>query len=104
MSKGEICLVRRNRKIRKINIILMYSVLIALIIVMTVQTSKLTAQTRTLEDREKMIDASIAEQENEKLSLQDEIDFINTREYIEEQAREKLGLLYPNETIIKEKH
>lgn len=96
-------MARKIRKVSKLNIILMYCVLLALVLVMTVQTSKLTAQTRTLEAKEAMIDLTIAEQENQKISLSDKLEYINTREYIEEQAREKLGLLYPNEIIIKEK-
>ena len=96
-------MARKVRKVKKFNIFIMYCVLIALAITMTVQTSKLTTKTKTLEARERKIDATIAEQENKKLNLEDRLNYINTRKYIEEQAREKLGLLYPNEIIIKEK-
>lgn len=96
-------MARKVRKVKKFNIFIMYCVLIALAITMTVQTSKLTTKTKSLEARERKIDATIAEQENKKLNLEDRLNYINTRKYIEEQAREKLGLLYPNEIIIKEK-
>ena len=96
-------MARKGRKVKKFNIFMMYCVLIALAITMTVQTSKLTAKTKALEARERNIDATIEEQENRRLNLENRLDYMNTREYIEEQASEKLVLLYPNEIIIKEK-
>ena len=62
---------------------------------------ELKEQTRKLQDE---VDELVREEQKEKQQdLKDYEKYTKTKEYTESQARSKLGLLYDNETIFKEK-
>lgn len=47
------------------------------------------------------LESDIAEEEQRKQELQDYEAYIKTKEFIEQMAREKLGLIYPGELIFQ---
>lgn len=58
------------------------------------QTAKYSAQITELEKEQKRLD-------EEKAELEDYKSYVKSKEYMEEVAREKLGLVYPNEIIFE---
>lgn len=58
------------------------------------QTAKYSAQITELKKEQKKL-------EDEKAELKDFESYVKTKEYTEEIAREKLGLVYPNEIIFE---
>lgn len=58
------------------------------------QTAKYSAQITELKKEQKKL-------EDEKAELDDYESYVKTDEYMEEVAREKLGLVYPNEIIFE---
>ena len=52
-------------------------------------------------EKESALDAQIAEEESKAAQLESEKDSMNSREYIEKIAKEKLNLVYPDEIILK---
>lgn len=58
------------------------------------QTAKCSAQIKELKDEQ-------ASLEDEKAEMKDYKSYVKSNEYIEEVAREKLGLVYPNEIIFE---
>lgn len=65
------------------------------------QGMKLQAKAETYAAREAQLEAEI-EAENERTQeIEDQKKYMQTKKFVEEVAREKLGLVYPNETIYK---
>lgn len=58
------------------------------------ESAKYSAQISELKQRQE-------ELEEEKAELKDYKSYVKTKEYTEEVAREKLGLVYPNEIIFE---
>jgi len=50
------------------------------------------------------INTQIANEKSDQKDIKDQISYINSNEYIEEQAREKLGLVFDNEIIFKKQN
>lgn len=59
------------------------------------EAAKLAKQVASLEQQ-------IAEEEARTLQIEEQKAYVQTKKFIEEMAREKLGLVYPNEIIFEE--
>ena len=97
-----------GKKRRKSNLnsgiaILCITVIIVLVAGMVVHsTNELKAEVQTYELREEALNREIQAEADRKEELQDRKDHVTTKQYIEEVAREKLGLLNPDEVLLKE--
>ena len=63
--------------------------------------SELRAQSRELSYTEKALEQEIAQAKQETENLKAQENYMKTREYFEDQAKTKLGLVYPDEIVIK---
>lgn len=52
-------------------------------------------------EREQIIAAQLAEEEDRAVSLEQYSKYVHTQEYVEKTAKEKLGLVNPDEVILK---
>lgn len=70
-------------------------------VVVVARVSTLKAQSRELEITQAELEAKVeqATLEHENLVAQEQ--YMKTNEYIEDVAKEKLGLVYPDEIVIK---
>lgn len=64
-------------------------------------TKKLQARDEQYAAREKKLEEQIEEAKEEAEELGEMEIYVQTREYIEKLAREKLGLVMPGETVLK---
>lgn len=81
-----------------------FIIVITMIIVCVVSTAKsieLNNKSRELSEVEQVLQSRIeaAQVESETLVAQEQ--YMNTKKYIEDVAKEKLGLVYPDEIMIK---
>ena len=53
------------------------------------------------EAREAALEADIEAEKDRNQDIEEQRKYMQTKKYVEEVAREKLGLVYPNETIYK---
>ena len=56
---------------------------------------------RSYEAREAALEADIEAEKDRTQDIEEQRKYMQTKKYVEEVAREKLGLVYPNETIYK---
>jgi len=81
--------------------IIMFVALFAFVVNM--DTKDLKEQEQTYIMREESLKRQIREEEERTKALEERKKYITTKQYIEEIAREKLGLLNPDEVLLKEK-
>lgn len=61
----------------------------------------LARQNAEYEEQKAELEAQIKEQEERKAELEEYKKYIQTKKFVEEIAKDKFGLLYPNEMVIK---
>ncbi len=94
----------RNRKKvprRKFNIKKLVAIMVAAVVVFYFAYTLITQQISISKKNEeiKALESQVQEAENESDRLQGEIENLQDPEYIEKIAREKLGLVRPNERV-----
>lgn len=91
----------RRKKQRKSYLVTI--TLVLLLIVLGFNMVKLYSKNRALEAREEYLNKQIEDEEDRYESLTEYEKFTKTIEFVEKIAREKLGLVFGNEIIFKEK-
>ena len=72
-------------------------------VLILVKTEKLSSELDAKNETIKTLDASIAAAREKTAAIENEIKYRETDDYIEDQAREALGLRYPEEIILMPK-
>ena len=95
---------RRKKSTRRQSRFATFMIVVAVVFVCVVsvfRVSNLRDKSRELADTEYVLEQRIetAKQEKEKLVAQEE--YMKTKQYIEDVAKDKLGLVYPDEIVIK---
>lgn len=92
----------RKKNQNRLSMILVTFVVLAMIVAVAVKSvelkEKLAEKTATVES----YDAEIAEEESRSESIEEFAKEVQTKGYIEDVAREKLGLVYEDEILFKE--
>ncbi|MDD6551353.1 MAG: septum formation initiator family protein [Lachnospiraceae bacterium] len=90
---------------KKLNIVKLLSLLLGIAVAVTllIQLNALYARYRSYKQKEALVNEQLEQQKEKQQDLKDYEKYTKTKEYTESQARSKLGLLYDNETIFKEK-
>lgn len=76
-------------------------VVVILIVVVAISSDSLKQEKAELDQREQELQEQIAEQENYSIELDELEKYMQTDEFVEETAKEKLGLVYEDELIFK---
>lgn len=76
-------------------------VLIAFCSVAGIQTLLLKQQSKELAEKQQLLEKSMESEEQRTKDLEELEKYMKTKKYMEEVAREKLGLVYPNEILIE---
>ncbi len=69
--------------------------------VLTVNSVMLQAKNKEYKEQEAELEAQIQEEKNRSEEIEDYEEYVKTDEYIKETAEEKLGLVDPDEVILK---
>lgn len=78
-------------------------VAVLLAVLLGIKGRQLTEESKAYAATKEKLEAEIIEQEEEAKEIEELEKYVQTKKYIEETAREKLGLVYPDEIIIKSK-
>lgn len=77
-------------------------ILLAFVLVMSVQIVKIYRKDQAYAAVQKQLEQELKEEEERKIELEEYEKDVNSREAIEDTARSKLGLLYEDEIIFRE--
>lgn len=94
----------KAKRQRRSNIFAMFAaVAVVLILSIVIWNGKqsLAVKDTQYESRITELNAQIAEQESRSDSLEEYKKYVKTKKYAEEMAKEKFGLLYPDELVFK---
>ena len=91
---------RRKRK-SKISVIAISLVVMMLSAVIAYKSVELKAKNKAYIQRDESISRQIEDEMERKAELEEYEKYVQTKKYVEEVAREKLGLVYENEIIFK---
>lgn len=72
-----------------------------LLCVLFIQGSRLQVKAQAYAAREAALTEEIEKEKERTQKIEDQKKYMQTNQYVEEVARQKLGLVYPNETIYK---
>ena len=98
--------IRQNKRVQHYrgNILLISIVILLLVIVVSVNGVSLRAKNRALNQREIELQIQIGEEKKCANEMDKYKSYVESKEYIEDVAKNKLGLVYPNEIIFKSKN
>ncbi len=92
---------RVNKRSNRLVGVIICVLVIAICLVFYTRSNELKAQNETTNDKIEQLEAEIAEEEERARKLDEYSKYVNTKQYVEDMAREKLGLIYPGELIFK---
>lgn len=95
--------MRRRRKQNKSAVLCISLIAMLLLGVMTVQNLSLYSKRQSYQAREEELQIQLESEEQRQIEMEEYKEYVTTEEYIEQTAKSKLGLVYPNEIIFKEK-
>lgn len=101
-SSAERTRMRRRRKQNKSSMICITLVVLTLIGVMSVQIVSVYNGNQSYKAQEAELQAQLKSEQQRREELKEYEQYVNTKEYIEQIAKTKLGLVYSNEIIFKE--
>lgn len=92
---------KRNVKKSRKNLLLVAGVVLILCAVMSYSRVKLEAQENACKERIEELSSELSEEEKRAEDIENYKTYVQTKKFIEEEAREKLGLVYPDEIIFE---
>lgn len=95
--------MRRKRKHNKSAVLCIALISLMLLGVMSVQILSLYDKNQSYQAKEQDLQTQVESEQQRKAELEEYEDYVKTKEYIEQTAKTKLGLVYPDEIIFKEK-
>ena len=102
-SSAERTRMRRRSKQNKSSMVCITVLLLAMAGIMSVQMASLYEKNQAYRGREQELQSQLEAEQARQEELEEYGEYITTKEYIEKVAKTKLGLVYPNEVIFKEK-
>lgn len=94
--------MRRRRKQNKTGMVCITLIVLCLVGVMSVQIVSLYQKNEGYKKKEADLQASLESEQQRQEEIQEYETYVTTKEYIEQIAKTKLGLVYSNEIIFKE--
>lgn len=95
--------MRRQRRVKKQSNKLVGFAIIMVVVTLVIffGTRSKDIKAKNLEDSKKIeqLQGQLEEQEQREQELEEYSKYVNTKQFIEKMAREKLGLVYPDELI-----
>lgn len=95
--------MRRRKKQNKSGMICITLIVLILVGVMSVQIVSLYHKNQSYQAKETELQAQLESEQQRQEELKEYEQYVTTKEYIEQVAKTKLGLVYSNEIIFKEK-
>jgi len=91
----------RKRRQNRFGMFLAYIVVIMLLIVVAVDSVQLKAKKNMYRQKEEALEQQIEAERKRTLEIEEYEKYTHTKKYVEEVARDKLGLVYEGEILFK---
>ncbi len=103
IEKGDIVSRRKGKKKQRNNkgLSIVAFVVVAFCLILFIRTMNLKQQSEELEEKKAAVEKQIAQEEQRTKDLEELEKYMQTKKYMEEVAKEKLGLVYPGEILIQ---
>ena len=95
--------MRRRSKQNKSSVVCISLIVLMLVGVMSIQIVSVYGRNQSYQAQEEELQSQLESEQARQKELEEYKKYVNTKEYIEQIAKTKLGLVYPNEVIYKEK-
>jgi cell division protein DivIC len=92
---------RRRRSQNRFAMMSISTVVVMLLVVITFKSIELQAKNDYYASREAVLNKQIAEEQERTEEIEEYKKYITTKKYVEEVAKDKLGLVYEDEVIFK---
>ena len=92
---------KRNKMIKKVAAVISAGVVLLLLILVLTNAAGLSDKKKELNTKISELEQSIQEQKDKTLKLEEQREYMKTREFTEQIARDKLGLVYPGEIVLR---
>ena len=93
--------MRKGKKQSKLGILLIIAALMLVSVVTTVRAYNLHVKADELTVTERQLQTELTNVKQKKTDLEQQQKYMKTKKYIEDEAKDKLGLVYPDEIVIK---
>lgn len=100
MAKRRVAYRRRNQN--KFSMFLVSLVVVMILVVVAIKSVELNRKNEVYEAKAAQLNAQIEEEKERTEEIEDFRKYTQTKKYVEEVAKEKLGLVYDGEIIFKE--
>lgn len=94
----------RKKRQNRFGMFLALTVVMMILVVVAVKSIELTEKRDYYKQQETELKAEIAEEEKRALEIEEYEKYTQTKMYIEEVARDKLGLVYEGEILFKDEN
>ncbi len=92
---------KRRGKQNRLSRLAIALVAAALVVVLGFQTLKLQQKDNDYRQRLAAVERQLAEEESRAEDLRERQDYVQTSQFIEQEAKDKLGMINPNEILMK---
>ncbi len=91
----------KKKKYSKLNILVIFAALLLVAAVAGYECKSLLEQKEELTAQASELEEKIEDAEDEYADLEEKESYMTTKKYVEEVARNQLGLVYPDEIVIR---
>ncbi len=92
---------RRTKRTHAMSMVVVTSIVVMMLVIVGVGAAGLQEKKELLQAESQAIEAQIAKEESRTKEIEEYGKEVQTKKFYEEYARDKLGLIYPSETIFK---
>lgn len=92
---------KRKKRVNQFGVIAICMVLVVFTCVLSVKTVQLQEKQKQYDTRIQVLERQISEEEQYAAQLEEERIYVQTKQYVEKIAREKLGLVNADELLVK---
>ncbi len=101
MATGNRRRTRRKKYNSRTGIVLVTVVMACFLVVMGFRMKSLSATAKSYDDQVAALEEELAQEEQRAQDLEEEKAYVQTRQYVEQIARDRLGLVGPDEVVVK---